>query len=293
MIVPKKAAFLLIGRKEELKRIRENVAKGRHTLLEGRIGIGKSHLLRYLEKSLKRAVYVERIYPLKAALLDILKHLHQHGRLKSPPDGGRDWETLSRKFTRLHVKSLAEFVVKQMKGRRYILLLDQLEAVTPAITATLNQLLSSALVIGAASKLKEAHRKVWWAFDLIELPPLTREESLELLYQIIGGEPVENREMFENKVLTQADGNPHAVVEMARQAGAEERVTPQFIRGLRHPAGVKYLDITPLLLLVGTCVVAARFFAMGIDNTDLYILAGIGGAFFIFFRYFIYKGMRG
>ena len=291
--MPKKADFLLIGREEELKRIEENISKGRHTLLAGRLGIGKSHLLRYLEKTLKRAVYVERIYPLKAALLDILKHLHQRGRLKAPRGVGRDWEALSRKFSRLHVKSLAELVVEQIKGKKYVLLLDQLEAVTPAITATLNQLLSCALVIGAASKLKENHRKVWWAFDLIELPPLTREESLELLYQIIGEEPVENREMFVNKVLAQADGNPYAVVEMAKQAGAEEMVTPQFIRDLRHPAGVKYLDITPLLLLVGTCVVAARFLALGVDNTDLYVLAGVGGAFFVFFRYFIYRGMRG
>jgi hypothetical protein len=85
-------------------------------------------------------------------------------------------------------------------------------------------------------------------------------------------------------VLEQAAGNPHAIVEMARQVPAEGPVDVQTIRALQHGAGFRYLDLTPALLLVAAGLVAARFVALGLDNRDLYILAGTLGALFFVVR---------
>ena len=85
-------------------------------------------------------------------------------------------------------------------------------------------------------------------------------------------------------VLEQAAGNPHAIVEMARQIPAAGPVDVPTIRALRHGAGVRYLDLTPALLLVAAGLVATRFVALGLDNRDLYVLAGTFGALFFVIR---------
>ena len=90
--------------------------------------------------------------------------------------------------------------------------------------------------------------------------------------------------LFEATVLEQAAGNPHAIVEMARQVPAEGPVALEAIRALQHGAGLRTLDLTPVLLLVAAGLVAARFVALGLDNRDLYILAGTLGALFFVVR---------
>jgi hypothetical protein len=48
-----------------------------------------------------------------------------------------------------------------------------------------------------------------------------------------------------------------------------------------------YFDVTPLLILVGTLFVMARFYAVGTDNKLLYVIAGSGGAFLIGVTYML------
>ena len=60
---------------------------------------------------------------------------------------------------------------------------------------------------------------------------------------------------------------------MARQVQAAPEAGVQAIRAVGHAAGVRYLDLTPGLLLVAAGLVAARFVALGLDDRDLYILA--------------------
>ena len=66
----------------------------------------------------------------------------------------------------------------------------------------------------------------------------------------------------------------------------------QKIRDLHHDAGLKYIDLTPALLIIGAVVIAVGFVALGLNDVDTYILAGGAGAFFIFLRFFIYRSMR-
>ena len=60
------------------------------------------------------------------------------------------------------------------------------------------------------------------------------------------------------------------------------------IRRLQHGAGIRYIALTPILMVLGALIVAARFVALGLNDRDLYILAGLGYAVFFVMRYFIY-----
>jgi hypothetical protein len=279
----------LIGREAERQRLEENVARGRHTLLVGPIGIGKSHLLRAVARALPRAIAVDHVRPVRMSLLALCQTLHAAGDLTVP---GLDaatfaWPDCARKLVRLNVRELTDAVVASLHERQYVLVLDQLEGATPSMAPTLERLLGEAVVLGATRQLRPGLQKLWWAFEAVDLAPLARDEARRLLWSVAGPHEVADPTMFEAKVLAQAGGNPHAIVEMARQVASAPRGGLQAIRDLWHGAGVRYLDLTPLLLLVGAGLVAARFIALGLDDRDLYILAGSLGALFFVVRYLL------
>jgi len=285
--------LLLIGREAEIQRLRENVARGRPTLLLGPVGLGKSQLLRVLHQALPRSIYLEQIRPLRVSLLALCQALHREHHLILPglDPASLDWPELSRKLSRLNVRELTEAIAGSLHERGWVLILDQLEGLTPSMAPTLERLLSAALVLGATSQLRPALQKIWWAFDRIPLAPLTREQARQLLWTLADPDQIADPAMFEARVLAQADGNPYALVEMVKQVAGDRPLGLQAIRDLHHGAGVRSLDITPALLLVGAGILAARFVALGLNDQDLYIIAGSLGALFFVARYFVYRAL--
>jgi hypothetical protein len=43
------------------------------------------------------------------------------------------------------------------------------------------------------------------------------------------------------------------------------------IREMRHQAGVRYLDFTPVMLISGACIIGARYIGMGIGDKALFL----------------------
>jgi hypothetical protein len=280
----------VIGRDAELTRLRENMATGRHTLLVGPIGIGKSFLLRSIAAEIPTTLYIEHTRPLRPSLLALCRDLHRAGHLAfadldQPAPG---WSDCSKKLGRLNIRELTDVIVASIHGRGLVLALDQLEGITPSMAPSLQRLLAEATILGATARLKPGLEKFWWSFDRVDVPPLGREDARALLWRLTDAAAIGDPEMFETKVLAQAAGNPHAIVEMARQASGTPRLGVQAIRDLWHAAGVRYFDLTPWLLLLGAAFSVARFVALGLDDTDLYIIAGSLGALFLVARYFLW-----
>jgi len=292
--ISKEPSFILIGREQELLKIKENIANHKHTALVGGIGVGKSHLLKYATKDLRKVIYVERIQPLKTALVSMAQSLHKDGKLKLEGTQAEylEWQDLKRKVSRLPIMELLACVVEGIKG--YTVVLDHLEGLTPSMAFTVSVIMDKALVLGATNDLKTAGHlaRIWWRFDHVEVGNLEREQAQKLLWLYADEKKIEDKVMFENKVLTHSAGNPLAIVEMAKRTLDEKFDCAEKIRELRHDAGIRYFDLTPALLIVGAVVVAARFISLGLNDVDGYILAGSAGAFFMFLRYFLYRSMR-
>jgi type II secretory pathway predicted ATPase ExeA len=283
------AAATLVGRAAECERLRANLAARRHTLLVGPLGAGKSHLLRGLAAETAGALALEQIRPLRAALVELCRLCHARGWL--PPDpaapAARDWAARSRLLGRLGVHELTAAAAASLRGRGAVLVLDQLEQATPSMLPALDRLLAEATLVGATRVCRAGLEKLWWGCDRLDLPPLAREPARALLWARVDRARVEDPALLEATVLDQAAGNPHAIVEMARQLDGVPRVDRDAIRALGHAAGVRHLDLTPALLLVAAGLVATRFVALGLDDRDLYILAGSLGALFFVVRYFL------
>jgi len=284
----------MIGREEEQNQLLEKIRKGQHTLLVGDIGVGKTHLLKEVQSQLDKVIYLESMSPLRSALLEILQSLHQNDDLeiKEIETEYLTWDQLLKKLNRLNIKELLAAIQKNLSGKGYILLFDHLETVTPSISKRVEALMESTTIIGAANQLKASQKKLWWQFEKIELLPLNKEESRQLLWSLISKDNIDDVELLEQIVLNQASGNPLAIQELASKVQREENLTQESIRELRHSAGEKFIDITPVFFIIGALVIAARFIALGLNSTELYILAGVACGFFMGLRYFLYRSMR-
>ena len=62
------------------------------------------------------------------------------------------------------------------------------------------------------------------------------------------------------------------------------------VRELRHAAGARYLDFTPVLIVALASVVRARDLAIGTGDTELYLFAGMRAAVVISIRVFLFRG---
>jgi len=278
----------------DLAKLMNNIRKCQHTLLFGDIGIGKSHLLKQVGSQLEKSIYLDSMSPLKSALLEILQTAHEKDNLQVK---GLEVEYLTReellkKLKRLNIKELEALIKENLKDKGYVLLLDSLETLTPSAVKRIESLMEQVTILGAGNKLKSSLKKLWWRFERIELPPLTTEESRQLLWSLVDKDAIDDTQLFEKLVLNQAGGNPLSIVELANKAKREENLTQERIRALKHQAGTKFIDITPIFFIIGALVIATRFVALGMNSTELYILAGVAGGFFMGLRYFLFRSMR-
>jgi hypothetical protein len=90
--------------------------------------------------------------------------------------------------------------------------------------------------------------------------------------------------------VQQANGNPQALADLLADASKERLVDKARIREMRHAAGIKYLDFTPVLLVSLASVIGARYLAIGTGDTALYVFAGMLAAVVLSIRVFLVRG---
>ena len=96
--------------------------------------------------------------------------------------------------------------------------------------------------------------------------------------------------LFVGHVVKQSGGNPQALADLLADASKERVVDKRRIREMKHAAGVKYLDFTPVMIVALASVVGARYLAIGTGDTELYIFAGMLAAVVISIRVFLSRG---
>lgn len=285
---------MLLGRVAELAQLREAITHRRHTLVVGPIGIGKSALLAAAVEGRADALRLPRLQPLKPALLSLAQQLHGQGCLELPEMDSAylDWEELKPQLVSLSTDELLTQLTPLLSEK--LLLIDDCDGITASTARQVEPWCAQVLLLGAITKLEMNPdlQRWFWHFQFLQMAPLSQEQARALLWTSIDRAAVPDPFVFEQHVLAEAGGNPLAIRELARQAQHAPLRHPADIRQLHHEAGLRYVDLTPLLLLLGACAVVARFLALGLNDIEAYILAGSLGAFFLVGRYFIYRAMR-
>lgn len=255
------------------------IAARQNVLVLGPIGIGKTALVQATTKDISKVVWVSGAAPLKAALQEIVHGLVRIGQATAEEAAG---------LLRLPVPTLSQRLAEPLRG--CVLVLDRLEQVTPAMAPALEAVTAETTTVGIATELPPSSKltRFWWKFQKkITLQPLSPEDSKRLFWSRLPEQAGLNRKAWDRAVPAKSGGNAMAVLALAEQAQ-----TAPHPNVLQHPAGRREVDLTPLLLLAGAGVIAVRFVALGLNDVDTYILAGVGGAFFVVARYFIYRLLR-
>ncbi len=298
---------MIIARQFEIEKLTDCIKKGRHALLTGKMGVGKSAILREVCRSFEKEGKVKIIYspvstPLKGLLMTLAKELHErHHRLRlTGLDEGivenLEWRQIQTRFARMNIKDQSASILTSLTAGGFCIAMDQLERVTPTGQAFVEALIDRCCVVGATCDEKSSGQlsRMWWRFKKIEVLNLGKKDALKLIEHLIEEEKVlcSDTGMLKREVYKKSHGNPLAIKDIINAGSLERYVSQEHIRKLeRHDAGNKEIDLTPGVLVLGVFAVGARFVALGMNNIDLYILAGITGASFMFLRFFLYRSM--
>ena len=285
-----------IDREEELKTLFKNLNKKIPTLIVGKPGVGKTHLLFKLKERLKKQktphIYIERFKPVKETLISLYKTLK--GRIK---------EKEEKRIKRLTIKELSEEIIKLLEERKknnqeFILIFDHLEELTSSTADILMKLSSLCLVFGATQFLRRirALRRFFWQFDLLELEPLSKEDSRLLIEKLIKTKNLKigkHKQFFINQVLISTGGIPLSIVETINRAKTRKKLTKNYIREMFiHQSGIKEIDASPFIILIFALFIVMRFIYRGFGEYQGYALFGALTGLAIFLRFLIYKQMR-
>ena len=299
----------LIGREELVEQIAREARKGRHLILTGPVGIGKSAVLeavidRLLLRQNRTVIHIGE-HQAKGQFLEMARGLLESGLLKPSAlelDAGLDavdpaaleWVKIKRQVTRLSIRDLCAVIVPVLHEQRgqVLIAVDDLTQVTPTLVAFWLAVCDAAQIIACASARKPNVAKLWWKLAEIEIPPLTPDSARAIAQSYLQqtGTLVESPQLFIAHLVQQANGNPQALADLLADASKERLVDKRKIREMRHAAGVRYLDFTPVMIVALASIVGARYLAMGTGDTELYIFAGMLAAVVISVRVFLFRG---
>ncbi len=299
----------LIGREALVEQIAREARKGRHLLLTGPAGIGKSAVLEAVIDRLllrqQRIVIQVSEHQAKGQFLEIARGLLESGLLKPSAlelDAGLDaldpaaleWAKLRRSINRLSIRDLTAAIVPVLHAQkdRVLIAVDDLTAVTPTLVAFWLAVCDAAQLLACASAKRPNVAKLWWKLAEIEIPPVSPDHARAIAQSYLQqtGTLVESPPLFVAHLIQQANGNPQALADLLADASKERVVNKQRIREMRHAAGVQYLNFTPVMIVALASVVGARYLAIGTGDTELYIFAGMIAAVVVSVRVFLFKG---
>ncbi len=330
----------LIGRDDLVEEVVREIRKGKHLVLTGPVGQGKSAVLRAALKVIEPNPLEWRQFdPVVSEAADLMEeaelpewkpsggnprvlvYLSEHqakgqfvqmtrrlietgilrpsaidlpGKFDEMAPRQIEWRQIRRHVNRMSIRDLSGAIIPAIYAweGRVLIAVDDMTRLTPTQQAFWLAVFEHAQVVTCASERKKGLRKLWWKMKEIEVPPLSAETCRAVVREYIArqGMMIESPDLYISHVVKQSGGNPQAIRDMLDESSKERVVDKRRIREMKHQAGVRYVDFTPVMIVAGAMVVATRYVALGIGDRALYIMAGIGAALFLSIRFFMVRG---
>ncbi len=299
----------LVGRDELVTDLVTEIRKGKHVILTGPVGIGKSAVLKAaLERAGDRielliklhdhqakGQFVEMARQMLALGLVSAKELELPAKFHELSATEIDWREVKSQVNRMSMRDLTQAIIPALSRaeNKPVIAVDDLTSLTPTQMAFWLAIFDYAQVIGCASEKKARVRKLWWKMREIAVKPLPPEVIREIVksYITAKGVLIESPDLYISHVVKQSGGVPQAIYDMLDESGKERIIDKRKVREMRHDAGVFYLDFTPMVMILGALIVSMRYVGMGTGDKTLYIMGGMGAALFLTLRFFIFKGV--
>ncbi len=197
----------LIGRHKELAVVREHLRAGRNLVVVGAIGVGKTALVSEALRDAPHALYCADTSTLKRGCESFLSQLNLT-------------VTEADNIVRKHA------ILKATAGKNCCFVFDHVGWVGPKLLSFLEKVRQSHSMIVVTRSMAWSEmghlRMILWDFDQIELAPLSREGTRQLLrarmkeLKLRAPDP----QRFEADVLRIAGHNLHVLMELCQQAAS-------------------------------------------------------------------------
>jgi energy-coupling factor transporter ATP-binding protein EcfA2 len=310
------------GRDEELRRVLKNLNEGRHTLLVGQYGIGKSSLMneaRLLLTGGKHRVEfqaagpsvqrdslltVSSPVPLGDCLREMAGGLYRNKDLRiESADGREDWAVLRIRFTRLGIHRMQSELLKSIvrSRKRYFVFVTNLDRVSQSSLQFFQSLLQITVVCGAATSTKdlEAFRCFWASFERIPLERLPGPVAVQLISHLMNHYPVNvvDPQMCRKEIFCSAAGNPFHIKNLLHRAITQKTLGRREIRDFRALEEGPFFNMGPLYMIGAGVLTAVKFFSVGAEKREHYIYySAIGFMLYLTFRvfrsFFVFRPQR-
>jgi adenylate kinase family enzyme len=266
-------------RKRDKEEIHRLLQRKQNVMIIGIGGIGKTKLLQDIASELgPNAYYIESLVPAKSTLKAAFTELGDF----------HEDDVKEMKIGRWTVGELVKGIIELLEAKDFVLILDHLDRITVASSGWLRELAESEITILAAARKtqeqKELLDRFFWTTKVITLQPLSDREILNIVRTHVKdlAIPVKFKDttaehFFGRTVVTYAKGIPLVAVQMCKKAAGVESVSMTFVREElmeAHGASVKYIDLTPIILIPIALMGALRYLGRGMGNVELYVLAG-------------------
>ena len=289
-LFPKKNVFVInnkehfndihIGRKAELKMITDHYHKKINMILIGPQGIGKSQILGMLNHD--KILRMDDFKSVKSSLGEILLLLYNGDKEKVIQLMTQEAD-IHKVITKKSVPNLINMIIKSTQKNEYSLIIDDLTNVTAAGVTALEKLKNHFHIVAAARKIKYSHASFLSNFQKIDINPLSRLESTQLILKL--SQPmfsrIEDLEAYKNHIYDQTAGNPLFIREMIERYGKETLITLEHINSIRHTAALKEIDLSAPVIIGLSSLMVMRYIGGELgDDTGAFRL--FGGAFMLF-----------
>ena len=299
----------LFGRDDVMADLVAEIRKGKHVIITGPIGIGKSALLWEalelvsdnigqvikLHDHQAKGQFVELARQMLALSLISVQELDLPVQFYDMAPAAIEWKEIRNRVNRMSMRDLTQAVIPALANAetKPVIAVDDLTSLTPTQMAFWLAIFEHAQVIGCASEKKPRVKKLWWKMKEIRIKPLPPRVVKEMVKQYITskGILIESPDQYISHVVKQSSGIPQAIFDMLEESSKEKLIDKRKVREMRHDAGIKYLDFTPIVMLLGALIVSMRYIGMGTGDKTLYIMGGMGAALFLTFKFFIFKGV--
>jgi hypothetical protein len=251
-----------------------------------------------------KTLYIEHPNPLGDCLKEAAEQLYYYSDL--PVETGEvreDWSIVKKRLTGLGSIKLQAAILEgiSQSDRPYLIFIDNLDRISPTQQAFMEALLNISVICTSVVQMKDQFffKRIWAAFDKIQLEPLPESVATRLIDYFCTNYPlkVKDQELYRREILKAANGNPFHIKNMLWHGSREKHINTEEIRKLRRIEEGPYFNMGPIYIFGAAGFTLFKIFSIGTDNREFYIYFSALGflvylAFRVFRNFFLFRPQK-
>jgi hypothetical protein len=277
-------------RSDTINYIHDLANRGRHVLLVGPIGIGKSHILKSLILK-NQILFIDDLYDLKTTLINWLLVIHNNDKKTAQENLDDNADTPSVKYLqRTSIMHLLRTILENVKEEKYTIVIDTLDNVTPRAIRCLDVLKSKFNIVSAVRHIPKNKDSLLWNFDIIDIKPLSKQDSNLLITQTavsLNIADATSLEKVRDRLISSSSGNPRILIELLKRTFLEAKSFGKDSSQLDFDSLSfnQEKSILPIILIMAIILLPLRYVASITENSTHRMIGTIALVVFILFRY--------